>query len=436
MESQKVQDVFTPNDLPKHTYVNRSALRLEEKLQDALLISKMIVSVSGPSKAGKSVLIQKVIDQKRLICISGATIKSPEDIWSQTLQWIGAPAITSKTTGLTVGLEGGGKAGGEAGIPLLAKGKAEAHLAGHIEQDKSRTDEFRRGGLQDVIHEISGSDYIIFIDDFHYIPREIQTDVGRQLKAIIERGVKVCTASVPHRSDDVVRSNPELSGRVNSIKIDYWSEAELRKIGELGFGALNIALTSKMLNNIISEAFGTPQLMQALCLNLCLELNIRQTQLDHKRVRVSEAQFKQAKETTSDWSDYSSVVQYLHSGPKERGTERNEFSLLDGSIGDVYRVILTALCQNPPRLSFSYDEILQRVSSVCVEGKPVGSSINQALIQMDKLSSTLSRSVPIIEWDENVLDIVEPYFLFYLRASKKLDLLRKNQGSKRVNNKK
>jgi hypothetical protein len=170
--------------------------------------------------------------------------------------------------------------------------------------------------------------------------------------------------------------------------------------------------------------------MQALCLNLCLKLNVRCKSEQFRTQEVTNTDLEHAFEATSDWSDYSSVVQGLHSGPKERGTERKQFALIDGSFGDVYRVVLLALSQDPPSLSFTYDELIDRVGGVCSHEKPVGSSITQSLTQMEKLSQILSPSVPLIEWNENVLDIVEPYFLFFLRASKKLERLKNiNTGS-------
>ena len=58
----------------------------------------------------------------------------------------------------------------------------------------------------------------------------VQTEIGKQIKAAAETGVRICTASVPHRKDDVVRSNPELRGRVTGIDSDYWNENELAQI--------------------------------------------------------------------------------------------------------------------------------------------------------------------------------------------------------------
>ena len=86
------------------------------------------------------------------------------------------------------------------------------------------------------------------------------------------------------------------------------------------------------------------------------------------------------------------------------------------------RRILKLLKADPPRLSFKYDEILRRTQAICQGDSPVGSSVAQALAQMEKLSQ-LVQEAPVIEWDEDVLDIVEPYFLFFLRCSPFLEKL-------------
>lgn len=354
--------------------------------------------MSGPSKSGKTVLIKKVIPADLLINISGAAIKTPENLWDQVLYWMGSPGSVSSSTSAGFGIAAGGKASGEAGIPIVAQGKAEAHVDGSLSRTTSTTEVVRQSGFHQVIREISGSDYIVFIDDFHYIPRDVQTEIGRQIKAIAESGVRIAAASVPHRSDDVVRSNPELSGRVGSIKIDYWSTEDLALIAKKGFPELNVDLATSVIDTLTKEAFGTPQLMQALCLNLCLELGVRESGSEHKRWEVPIDKLGYALERTADLADYSSVVQGLHTGPKERGTERKQFKIKDGSTGDVYRCILLAMRQDPPRLSFTYDDLVERTRTICKKDSPVGSSVSQALTQMQKLSETLSPSVPIVDW--------------------------------------
>jgi hypothetical protein len=416
-----VHQVFTPNDLPIHTYVDRSSLRLEEKLRDALNMSNMVVSISGPSKSGKTVLVRKILSEDRLIPLSGAAVKVPGDLWDQALEWMGVPVTTTSSKSTNVSLQVSGKASGSANVPLIAKGSVELGGQGSVGQQSTISEAARNSSFQQIIREIGGSDFVIFVDDFHYIDRGVQIDLGRQIKALSESKVRFCLASVPHRIDDAVRSNPELSGRVASVPLEYWSIEDLRIIAQKGMSALNVDLQNAVIDRLAAEAFGIPQLMQSLCLNLCLELGVRESRAQHERLDVTDQIISRTLERTSDFTDYSSVVQGLHSGPKERGQERKQFKLKDGSNGDVYRTILFSLKQDPPKLSFSYDVIMERIRQVCLEDSPVGSSVANALSQMEKLTTSLSPNVPLLDWNENVLGVVEPYFLFFMRASRKLD---------------
>ncbi|SCB41128.1 hypothetical protein [Rhizobium lusitanum] len=423
MSKLRATEVFTPNDTPVHTYVDRRDLKLEELLRDALDTPKVVASVSGPSKAGKSVLIHKLVDPNLIILVSGATITKADDLWDQAIQWMGGADTESETdvTATTGSISGSMKGGISA---ILVKGEATGSLTSSLTGSSAVTKTRRVGGLPGVIAEIANSDFILFIDDFHYIPKDVQGELGRQVKFAAERGVKICAASVPHRSDDVVRSNPELSGRIAAVNIGYWDINELQVIGKLGFPKLNIDLANSVIERLAAEAFGSPQLMQSLCLNLCREKAVTE-QLDQMaRIEVNEADLARTFERTSAMSDYSSVVDGLHSGPKERGQERKQFRFSDGSTGDVYRSVLLAISDAPPQLTFTYDNLLDRVQRITIDEKPVGSSISQALSQMDTpLSKNLSPRVPILEWDENILNILEPYFLFFLRSSTKLSSL-------------
>jgi hypothetical protein len=129
-------------------------------------------------------------------------------------------------------------------------------------------------------------------------------------------------------------------------------------------------------------------------------------------------------ERTSTTTDFSTLLSVLHAGPKQRGTERKQFRFVDGSKGDVYRCVLLAIKADPSSLSFRYDEMLRRTVNVCKGDSPVGSSVAESLAQMAKLAKTI-QDAPVIEWDEDVLDIVEPYFLFFLRCSPYLAALAK-----------
>jgi hypothetical protein len=279
-------------------------------------------------------------------------------------------------------------------------------------------------GLIALIKEISESDFIIFIDDFHYIPQQFRDEIGKQIKIAADKGVKILTASVPHRTDDVVRSNPELRGRVAAIDFGRWDSNHLAEIAIRGFRELNVDLATPIVTRLTGEALGSPQLMQTICYHLCSVLGLDEKLPEHKRLDIDDHQIKKALLSTSQFTDFSKILSALHAGPRTRGTERKFHKLIDNSSGDVYRTVLLALKQQPVSLSFTYDEILSRVRSVCYDNDiPAGSSITSCLEQMQTIAESIQPTSVILAWDGDNLDIVDPYFAFFLRCSEKLNSL-------------
>ena len=418
----RVEEVFTPNEVPTFTYVTREEHKLEELLKDAIGMKNTVASISGPSKSGKTVTLNKVIDSDYVITLSGSNIHSVADLWRQIFAWIGEPIVVTRTseTGYEIGIRA--KAGGEFGLPLLAKGKAEAEGSGGISHSDGKSQTIPIDPYELIAKEIGESEFLIFIDDFHYIDKAVQTEISRCIKTLSERGVNFCLASVPHRSDDAVRANSELRGRLAAVDFTYWDEEELKRIAYQGFDALNLSIGEDIVRKLAKESAGSPQLMQLLCRNLCQEFQIREKQNDIEKIEADEKDLQQVLERASQFANFSSTLRAMHSGPKIRGSERKQFNFFDDSKGDVYRAILLAIRKDPRALTFSYDDILERVRSVCTGDSPSGSSITSSLSQMEEIADT-SGGDTILDWDEDVLTIVEPYFLFYLRCSAKLDRL-------------
>lgn len=412
----KATAVFTPTDVPTITYVERMDRNYEKELRQAFTVPKMIVSISGPSKSGKTVLVSKVVTKDNLVHIYGATIKTAADLWLNVLAWMGGPVELTETSGSKTAGSVSATAGGKIGVPLVAQGKVDIQGNANVEGSSGTSKKVALSNLDQIVKEIGGSDYVVFIDDFHYIEKSVRDEIGKQIKAAAELGVRICTASVPHRSDDVVRSNTELRGRVTAIDMSYWSTKELEEIAYRGFKELNADVAPSVLTGLSNEAFGSPQLMQAISLNFCFETNIGETLDKQIRIEMGANDVRKVLEQTSTTTDFSTMVTALHAGPKQRGTERKQFKFKDGSTGDVYRCVLLAITGDPSSLSFRYDEMLKRAASLCEGESPVGSSVSESLGQMAKLAKTV-QDAPVLEWDDDVLDIVEPYFLFFLRCS-------------------
>jgi hypothetical protein len=226
----KAQEVFVPGAFPQYTYVERNEDRFESSLRDALDTPGQVVSLTGPSKSGKTVLVEKVVGRDLLIPISGTSIRGPADVWERVLDWMDVPSSVSGRRSLSgsLGAEVGGKGG--AGIPFVAKGELSATGRGEISGESSSETTRDRRGLPQVVDEIGGSEFVILIDDFHYMDRDVQVEVAKSLKEAVRLGVKIATAAVSYRGDDVVRANPELRGRVRSIDLRYWKPGNCSKL--------------------------------------------------------------------------------------------------------------------------------------------------------------------------------------------------------------
>lgn len=416
-------EVFTPTGIPTVTYVDRGGEhKLESQLTNALKTPGLTISLSGPSKSGKTTLVKRVVSEDLLISVSGGAIKSAEMLWDRVLNWMEAPSETSHSSSSKKSIELGAEAGGKAGfLGTGVEAKGSMAIKGENEQGNER--KYTRTGLDQVIKEIANSEFVVFIDDFHYMASEIQTDVARQCKEAAEKGIKICTASVPHRADDVVRSNNELRGRVQAVDFDYWTPKEIAIIAHSGFDALNISITQNTFDRLASEAFGSPQLMQQICLQFCFYYRISASAAHALVIAPTIAELNAIFEQASTTTDFSSLLTALHAGPKPRGMERNKYAFADNSRGDVYRCVLLALQQDPPKLGLSYDDIYQRSKSICIGEGPTGSSLANALEQLDSIAKDIQPGQPVLEWSEDVLDIVDPYFLYYMRCSPRLSRL-------------
>jgi hypothetical protein len=417
----KIKEIFTPGRFPTWTYVDDHLKDKEQKLHDVLDDGATLVSISGPSKSGKTVFVEHIIGKDNLIQVTGAGVRTTSDLWIRVFDIIGTPIATSTSSGRTISGTVGAKGSVEGSI-LVAKGKGELSGSGTYSTQKSDTDVEAIDQLQLLIEELSGTDYVIFIDDFHYISREIQSELAQQIKEAIRQGVKIICASVPYHSDDVIRSNPDLRGRIFSIDFDYWGNEVLKKIAHKGFKKGNIVHRPKMVDRLVAESAGSPQLMQYLCLNACYEIDVREVPEEPIDLVFEQNLFERVCRRTVLSTDYSSVVDKMIEGPKTRGSDRKIHISTYGWQGDIYKFLVKSLSLDPPQLNFRYQPLVDRITSICTGDPPSGSSITSACHHAAAIANSTAVD-NIVEWDgeNDVFDIRDPYLLFYLRWSDMID---------------
>jgi hypothetical protein len=64
MTQPRYTDVFVPGDFPWHTYYPRLSLQLEGKVEQVRHNLCKLVTVTGHTKSGKTVLVRKVLPKE------------------------------------------------------------------------------------------------------------------------------------------------------------------------------------------------------------------------------------------------------------------------------------------------------------------------------------------------------------------------------------
>ena len=77
MADIRYQDIFVPGGFPRHTYNPRVDLQLEIKLAESKDNLCKLVTVTGQTKSGKTVLARRIFPPEETVWIDGGTHYCP-----------------------------------------------------------------------------------------------------------------------------------------------------------------------------------------------------------------------------------------------------------------------------------------------------------------------------------------------------------------------
>ena len=77
-EKELVKKVFISGGFPEKTYVKRE--KLERALEDVVNTNR-IISITGVTKTGKTVLTQSLFDEKAVIRVNAGELNENDDFW-------------------------------------------------------------------------------------------------------------------------------------------------------------------------------------------------------------------------------------------------------------------------------------------------------------------------------------------------------------------
>lgn len=388
------EQIFKPGSFPKYTYVSRKSLDIgvdyEVRLKQALKISGCLTSIIGPSKMGKTVLCEKVIDLDNLVEVSGVDFKSDSDFWNVIAAKAGH-AISAEFT--------------------------ETKVIKNTDSDDAynKTEKFILT-KDKVIDYFNKKGKVLVLDDFHYAPDEVQLHIAQQLKDAIRKEFKAIVISLPHRADDAIRKNADLTGRLSLINIEPWNNEELEKIAIKGFEKLNIKIKDEIAKSIAIESLTSPQLMQYICLSICTLLDTDDSKVNEVPKEILEKAYKF---TTANF-EYADVVNVLKVGPNPRGNKRKIYKTISNNELDIYGLMVEAISSNPPLMGLTIDNMKSRIDKLIVgtDIKPDKQQIKDSLNKLQVIINEKENIYKVLEFKDGMLYILDPLFLFYLRHRK------------------
>ena len=388
--SLKAENIFKPGAFPKYTYVSRNyentGISYELRLKQALRTAGCLTSIIGPSKMGKTILCEQVIGLDNIVEVSGADFNENTDFWAIIAAKVGLPYMGEITT-------------------------ERASTEGKSEERDSKSEKYILS-KDKIIRYYIENNKILVIDDFNYASTEMQMKMAQQLKDAIRRELKVVVVSLPHRADDAIRQNADLSGRLSLINIETWKEEDLKKIAIMGFDKLGIKITDNIAEKLAIECLTSPQLMQYICLSICTLLE------DEKKQEVNDEILEKAYRFTTINFNYADVVSVLIKGPNPRGQQRKLYRTVDGKELDLYGIIVESLAKNPPMTELDFESVYNRIFNVIEENdrlKLEKQTVRNHLNHLQELLEGKEEIYRAIEWKDGKVYVLDPLFLFYLR---------------------
>jgi hypothetical protein len=414
-EILKTSQVFVPGGMPSLTYVARTNRDLETRLSSARDNLCKLVTLTGPTKSGKTVLANRIFPRAGGECvwIDGGTAKSEDDLWTTILGELDGTTTSERVAGSEVGTSITGEGHGQVKIPFLAVGGLKAGSSAGIKRQSTQRKALTKTPRAAAVAEFRRRMTPLVIDDFHYLERNMQGSVVRALKPLIFEGLPVICIAIPHRRYDVVKVEREMTGRFEAIDVPPWTTAELIEIPDTGFPLLNIELSPAVATQMAAAAYGSPHLVQEFCRRLAIEHGITETAVEKIQItQIPDTLFRSVAEGTG-----KVIFDKLKKGPRQR-SDRKARPLVDGGTTDVYGAVLKGLAMLSPGLQkVDYEQLRSAIKSVLAEATPQAHEISRVLEKMSEIASSDEASTPVLDWDkeERQLHITDPFFAFFLK---------------------
>lgn len=163
---------------------------------------------------------------------------------------------------------GGGEAGGEV-------------QEGYRDETQTKPLEVDPSSINDIVGAINQSEFdkYIVLEDFHYLPIDVQKNFAGRLKAIHQQtDITFIIVGVWLEENRLILYSGDLGGRAVSVDADSWEDDELREVIEEGERLLNVEFDEEFKSELVNQCYQSVYVLQEVCFNVCWNNGIKSKQ--------------------------------------------------------------------------------------------------------------------------------------------------------------
>lgn len=278
MSNILTSDVFTPAKLPTVTDVDRTLV--SKQLARWVNRGGYFVSLLGTTKLGKTTLVKSFLGSlpktSWSVYVPGQALGGgASHLWIKLAQALQIP--TSKETGLANSSKDSWGFIGRLSVailPTVAKASINSSVSCEDSSTSTAGETFDIDPEQAVTEALmllraNNRKVVIAIDDFHFVTETAaRRAIVLALRPLADVGCAIVLSTIPGGELDPEFETTNTGGRRKTVLVPRWDPEELEQIAIQGMKALNLWAPPELIAQLAGESFGSPQIMQQLCLDL------------------------------------------------------------------------------------------------------------------------------------------------------------------------
>lgn len=281
----QLEQVFGISSKPVLSY--RARPDVDGRFVEAVKSDHHVV-VYGASKQGKTALRQKHISESDCQIYRCNPGTRPELIYQYVLHEAGIRIETSELRTDSSKLAGKASWGVKASIPWVGGLSGGAEGGGETQVQRTLTTDYVDISLADaqmVASMIQSAKFkkFIVLENFHYLPRDVQQALSFDLKTFHEMGIRFIVLGVWREANQLLVLNPDLQDRVAEIPVEPWNDKDFDGLIDAGQSHLNVIIPERARYEFKRNAYGNVGMVQEFLKAYCQQNHVTHEQ-DPQRV--------------------------------------------------------------------------------------------------------------------------------------------------------